>query len=53
MLMLWRNIEGKPETVDEQVRLVKITSVDISLPQPGRGQRLVRLNALPILAPLR
>jgi hypothetical protein len=51
MLRLWRNIEGKPKTLDSQVRKVKSTSVHVPLPQPGRGQPLVRLNALPILSP--
>ncbi len=50
MLRLWRNIEGKPATLDAQVRKVKSTSVQIPLPLPGRGQPLVRLNALPILS---
>lgn len=54
LLRLWRNIPGKSQTVDEKVRKSKSASVNIPLPQPGLGQPLVRLNALPILsAPLR
>lgn len=50
LLRLWRNTAGKSETMDAQVRKVKSTSVHIPLPQPGRGQPLIRLNALPILS---
>jgi len=50
LLRLWRNTAGKPEKMDAQVRKVKSASVHIPLPQPGRGQPLIRLNALPVLS---
>ena len=50
LLRLWRNIADKPQQIDQQVRKVKSASVNIPLPQPGRDQPLVRLNALPVLA---
>jgi hypothetical protein len=50
LLRLWRNTAAKSEKVDAQVRKVKSASVHIPLPQPGRGQPLVRLNALPVLS---
>ncbi len=50
MLRFWRNIENKPESLDAQVRRTKSTTVSIPLPQPGVGQPLVRLNALPIVS---
>ena len=50
LLRLWRNTSGKPENMDARVRKVTSTSVHIPLPQQGRGQPLVRLNALPVLS---
>lgn len=50
LLRLWRNTSAKPEEMDALVRKSKSTSVHISLPQAGRGQPLVRLNALPVLS---
>jgi hypothetical protein len=50
LLRLWRNIAGKPEEMDQQVRKVKSASVHIPLPQPGKGQPLMRLNALPVIS---
>lgn len=52
MLRLWRNITDKPAAIDTKVRKVSIAAVNIPLPQPGRGQPLVRLNALPLISPL-
>lgn len=51
MLRLWRNITGKPAAIDAKVRKTSVATVHISLPQAGRGQPLVRLNALPIQSP--
>jgi hypothetical protein len=50
LLRLWRNTPGKPEQMDALVCKSKSTSVHIPLPQPGRGEPLVRLNALPVLS---
>ncbi len=50
LLRLWRNTPGKPAEMDSRVRKSKSTSVHIPLPQPGRAQPLVRLNALPVLS---
>lgn len=50
MLRLWRNIDGRPATLDAQVRKLASTSVSIPLPQPGRGKPVLRLNALPVLS---
>lgn len=50
LLRLWRNTPDKPEPLDQMVRKVKSASVNIPLPPSGKGQPLVRLNALPVLA---
>jgi hypothetical protein len=50
LLRLWRNTSGKPENMDARVRKVTTAAVHIPLPQQGRGQPLVRLNALPVLS---
>jgi hypothetical protein len=51
LLRLWRNTANKPDNLDALVRKSRSTSVHIPLPQAGRGQPLVRLNALPVLSP--
>lgn len=50
LLRLWRNTPGRPAELDARVRKSKSTSVHIPMPQAGRGQPLVRLNALPVLS---
>jgi hypothetical protein len=50
LLRLWRNIDSKPAKFDTQVRKLKSTSVNIPLPQAGRGSPILRLNALPVLS---
>jgi hypothetical protein len=50
LLRLWRNLPAKPAAMDKQVRKSASSSVHIQLPQPGQGQPLVRLNALPVLS---
>jgi hypothetical protein len=50
LLRLWRNIDGKPAKLDAQIRKLKSTSVNISLPPPGQGKPILRLNALPVLS---
>jgi hypothetical protein len=48
MLRLWRNLDGKKPALDAKVRKTSQTTVNIPLPEPGRGD-IVRFNALPIL----
>lgn len=50
MLHLWRNIDGKPETLDAKVRKTRPATVDIPLPPPSPQGTLLRLTALPILS---
>ena len=50
LLRLWRNLEDKPEHLDAQVRKLKSTSVNISLPHTGSEKPIIRLNALPVLS---
>ena len=50
MLRLWRNIEDKSPDMDAKVRKTKTTSVTISLPRPGNGYPITRMNALPVLS---
>ncbi|HTU68254.1 MAG TPA: SIR2 family protein [Steroidobacteraceae bacterium] len=50
LLRLWRNIERKPQNMDQKIRKASITSVQIPLPVAGTAKPLVRLNALPIHA---
>src|SRR5579859_132810 len=48
LLRLWRNIEGRPEKLDAEVRKARTTTVSISLPAAGQAKPLLRLNALPV-----
>lgn len=50
MLRLWRNIEDKPPSIDKQIRRTQKSSVVIPLPNPGRVNPIMRLNALPIIS---
>ena len=50
LLRLWRNTQGKPTERDARVRKSKSASVHIPMPPAGRGQPLIRLNALPVLS---
>lgn len=50
LLRLWRNIDPKPPQLDAQVRKSRATAVSIPLPAAGRGQPILRLNALPIIS---
>lgn len=50
LLRLWRNIDGKSEELDAQVRKTKIASVHIPLMSAGKGKPILRLNALPIIS---
>jgi hypothetical protein len=49
-LRLWRNIDGKPDHLDAEVRKGRLTSVSIPLPPAGQAKPVLRLNALPILS---
>jgi hypothetical protein len=50
LLRLWRNMDKKSPELDARIRKTKIGDVHISLPRPGRGKPLVRLNAVPIIS---
>ena len=50
MLRLWRNVEGKSPELDAKVRRSSFSSVDITLPRPGREKPLLRMNGLPLLS---
>ena len=50
MLHLWRNIDGKPPSLDDKVRKSRLSTVDIRLPLPGKQGPLLRLTGLPILS---
>lgn len=49
LLRLWRNIENKPNNINEKVQKTNFSKVDIPLPSPGNGIPLLRMNALPII----
>jgi hypothetical protein len=46
---IWRQVEGKPQTLDGKVRTAHVESVSIPLPVPGKQFPILRTNALPIL----
>ncbi len=46
---IWRQVEGKPQLLDNKVRMAKIASVSIPLPSPGKRYPILRTNALPII----
>ena len=46
---IWRQVEGKPQSLDNKVRKAKVASVSIPLPSPGRQYPILRTNALPII----
>ncbi len=48
MLRLWRNIDQKLPDLNSKVQKTGSTSVNIPLPASGRGQPLLRFNALPV-----
>ncbi|MDE0156692.1 MAG: SIR2 family protein [Gammaproteobacteria bacterium] len=50
MLRLWRNIEDKPIDIDKKIRRTQQSKVDIPLPNPGKANPIMRLNALPVLS---
>lgn len=46
---IWRQVEGKPQFIDNKVRTAKVASVSIPLPSPGNRYPILRTNALPII----
>ncbi len=46
---IWRQVEGKPQLLDNKVRTAKVASVSIPLPSPGKQYPILRTNALPII----
>lgn len=48
---IWRQIDGKPPSLDQKVRTAKAVAVSIPLPLPGRSYPVLRLNALPLITP--
>lgn len=50
LLRLWRNTAGKSLEMDAQDRKSRIASVSIPLPPAGRGNPILRLNALPVVS---
>ena len=46
---IWRQVEGKPQFLDNKVRTTKVASVSIPLPSPGKRYPILRTNALPII----
>lgn len=49
MLRLWRNVENKPQDIDQKVRRCAVASANIPLPEVGDHAPIIRLNALPIV----
>ena len=48
MLRLWRNLDQKPADLNAKVHKTSSASVNIPLPESGRGRPLLRFNALPV-----
>jgi len=46
---VWRQVEKKPQKLDEKVRAARIMNVSIPLPSVGRNFPILRTNALPVL----
>ena len=46
---IWRQVEGKPQFLDNKVRTAKVASVSIPLPSPGKRYPILRTNALPVI----
>ena len=50
LLRIWRNLAEKPPELDAKVRKTQSVGASIPLPPTGRGNPIIRLNALPVLA---
>ena len=46
---IWRQVEGKPQLLDNKVKTAKVAGVSIPLPSPGKRYPILRTNALPII----
>lgn len=46
---IWRQMEGRPQLLDNKVRTAKVENVSIPLPSPGGQYPILRTNALPII----
>jgi hypothetical protein len=46
---IWRQVKGKPQTLDGKVRTAHVASVSIPLPAPGKQYPILRTNTLPVL----
>ena len=49
MLRIWRNLEERPDGLDEKVRKAKAHAVSIPLPDPKGKKPLIRFSALPVI----
>ena len=45
---IWRQLEGKPQILDDKVRTACVKKVSIPLPTPGKQYPILRTNALPV-----
>jgi hypothetical protein len=48
MLRLWRNLPGRPTTLDVKIGKSLPAGVNITIPTAGTGAPLMRMNALPV-----
>lgn len=46
---IWRQVDGKPKTLDERIRRHLLNPAFIPLPKAGRGYPILRTNGLPII----
>jgi hypothetical protein len=45
---IWRQVKDKPQAIDAKVRTVRVRTVSIPLPVPGKSFPALRTNALPV-----
>lgn len=48
---IWRQVKGKPQSLDSKVRTAHVANVSIPLPAPGKQYPILRTNVLPVLTP--
>ena len=46
---IWRQVEGRPQLLNNKVRTAQVASVSIPLPALGKRYPILRTNALPII----
>ncbi|MBY3273699.1 SIR2 family protein [Rhizobium laguerreae] len=51
MSRIWRNIDGRPASIDAKVRKARISNVSIPIAPKSGKKPILRLNALPITLP--